>query len=178
MAVAAKKSSTSSAVTPPAVVDDNAPLAPAIEKVEKAAEAAVAQTSAPILELQGSVRKALEKGVVESRAAYVKVKVAAEEASGAVEASASTAAKGLVEFNAKALDALSANAAAYFDFLKAVTGVKSVSEFMTLQTELVRKQSEALTAQAKELAALSQKVAKESAEPIRTQVAKTFKLAS
>lgn len=142
-------------------------------KFEKAAEA----ISAPVTEMQTNVRKAVEKGVADTRAAYAKAKAAAEEATGAFEASYSTAAKGCVEFNAKALEALRANAEANFDFIKSVIGAKSVSEFVALQGEHARKQAEAISAQAKEIAALAQKVATESAEPIKSQVVRTLKLA-
>jgi phasin len=142
-------------------------------KFEKVAEA----ISAPATEMQANVRKVVEKGVAETRAAYAKAKTAAEEATGAFEASYSTAAKGLVAFNAKTLDALRVNAEANFDFIKSVIGAKSVSEFVALQGEHARKQAETISAQAKEIAALAQKVATESAEPIKSQVARTLKLA-
>jgi phasin len=164
MAAAVKKT-TSSAVAP--VEELSSP------KFEKAAEA----VSAPIAEMQENVRKAVEKGVSDTRAAYAKAKAAAEEAAGALEASYSTAAKGLVEFNAKALEALRVNAEANFDFIKSVISAKSVSEFVTLQSEHASKQAEAISAQAKEIAALAQKVATESAEPIKSHVAKTLKMA-
>jgi phasin len=151
-----------------------APISPPPEaKIEKTVEA----LSTPVVEIQENVRKALEKGVADTRAAYAKAKAAAEETSGALESSCATAAKGIVEFNAKALEALRANAEANFDFLKSVITAKSVSEFVTLQSEHARKQAEAITAQAKEIAALSQKVATESAEPIKSHFAKTFKMA-
>ena len=43
---------------------------------------------------------------------------------------------------------------------------------------LLAEQIETLTGQTKEFAALAQKIATDSAEPIKTQVAKTFKIAS
>jgi phasin len=164
MAVAVKKSAQS-------------PVVPVAALAEPQFEKTVEAASAPIAEVQEKVRKAVEKSVADTRAAYAKAKAAAEEATGALEASCSTAAKGIVEFNTKAIDALRANAEANFDFLKSVISAKSLSEFVALQGEHVRKQAEAITAQAKEMSALSQKVATESAEPIKSQVAKTFKLA-
>jgi len=164
MAVAVKKPITLASAPVPAI------SAPTVEKVAET-------VSAPVAEIQQTVRKAFEKGVVETRAAYAKAKAAAEETSGAFETSATTAAKGVVEFNTKALDVLRANAEANFDFFKAVIGVKSLSELVTLQTEHVRKQGEAVSAQAKEISALGQKIAAASVEPIKSQVAKTFKLA-
>jgi phasin len=164
MAVAAKKPVILASAPVPAI------SAPTVEKVAET-------VSAPAADIQQNVRKAFEKGVVETRAAYAKVKAAAEETSGALETSAATAAKGVVEFNTKTLDVLRANAEANFDFFRAVIGVKSLSELVTLQTEHVRKQGEAVTAHAKEISALGQKIAAASVEPIKSQVAKTFKLA-
>jgi phasin len=150
------------------------PLAPLVEpKIEKTVEA----IATPVAEIQESIRKALEKSVSDTRAAYANAKAAAEETSGALESSCATAAKGIVEFNTKALEVLRANAEANFDFIKSIISVKSIPEFMTLQGEHARKQAEAITAQAKEIAALSQKVATDSAAPIKSQFAKTFKLA-
>jgi phasin len=164
MATAVKKSSAS---TPAAETSPDAPVNIAVEAV-----------SAPLAEVQETVRNVVEKSVVDTRDAYAKAKAAAEEATGALESSCATAAKGVLELNAKALEALRVNAEANFDFLKSVIGVKSVSEFVALQSEHVRKQAEAISAQAKEMSALGQKIATETAEPIKTQVVKTFKLAS
>lgn len=129
-------------------------------------------------QMQENVRKVVEKGVAETRAAYAKVKTAAEEATGALESSYSTATKGVIAFNTKTLDALRANAEANFDFVKAVINAKSVSEFVTLQSEHASKQVEAINAQTKEIAALAQKIAAETVEPIKSQVARTFSLSA
>jgi phasin len=162
MAVASKKPASSTAE-----------LAAAPEaKIETAVESAPASVG----EMQENVRKAVEKGVADTRAAYAKVKTAAEEATGALETSYSTATKGVVAFNTKALDALRANAEANFDFVKAAINAKTVSELVTLQSEHASKQVEAINAQAKEIAALARQIAVESVEPIKSQVAKTFSL--
>lgn len=145
--------------------------------IESTVETAVEQVAAPLEETQAHVRKVVEKSVEETRAAYAKAKTAAEEATSALESSASAAAKGLVALNAKALDVLRANAEASFDFLKSVIGAKSMSELVALQGEHVRKAADAITVQAKEIAALSEKIATELAEPIKAQVTKAFKLA-
>jgi phasin len=163
MAAAIKKSASSSPA-PAEVLAES--------KIEKTVEA----ISAPVAEVQENVRKAIEKSVADTRAAYAKAKTAAEEATGALESSYSTAAKGIIEFNTKALEALRANAEANFDFIKSVIGAKSVSEFVTLQSEHAKKQADAISAQAKDFAALARKVATESAEQIKSQVAKTLKL--
>jgi phasin len=144
---------------------------------EAAATEMYEAASAPVRDLQENVRKATERGVEETRAAYARVKAAAEEATGSLETSYSTASKGIVEFNTKALDAMRANTDAAFELMKALFSVKSVSEAITLQSEHARKQYEAMSFQAKELANLAQKVATDAAEPIKTTVARTFSAA-
>jgi phasin len=134
--------------------------------------------AAPILAMREAFRQALEKSLGESRAAFERAKTRADETAGAVESSASTASKGVLDFNVKALEALRANAEANFDFLKAVINAKSVSEAAALQTDHARAQAEALAAQARDFAALAQKIAADSAEPLKAQVAKSFKLSA
>jgi phasin len=142
------------------------------------AKAAVTVAAAPIAAMQETLRKAVEKTVVDSRAAYARAKTTADEATGAVQNSVTTAAKGVIELNSKAIDALRANAEASFDFLKASINAKSLEEVFALQSELARKQAVAFGAQAKELGALAQKIATDSAEPIKAHVAKTFQLSA
>jgi phasin len=174
-------------VEAPAFVEAPAPVSAAPVFVEAAA--AVAPAAPPeaakmfevpvksMTEVQEKVRALIEKGISETRANFSKAKSAADEANSALEASFTTAKTGVAEINAKALEALRASADANFDFVKSVLGVKSVSDFVTLHSEFARKQFETLTGQTKELTALAQKIATESAEPIKTQVAKTFKIA-
>jgi phasin len=128
----------------------------------------------PVREMQDNVRKVAAQGVEETRAAYARVEAAAEDASGSLESSYSIATKGIVEFNTKALEAARANTEAAFELARALFGVKSLSEAITLQTEHARKQYEAMTFQMKDLAALAQKLMTETAEPIKTSVTKTL----
>ena len=68
------------------------------------------------------------------------------------------------------------------DPLRAATGavasVKSPSEALELWTSHARKSFESFTAHTKELAELAQKVATESAEPIKAGASKIFKPAA
>ena len=79
--------------------------------------------------------------------------------------------------NTKAFEALRVNADANFDFLKAVFAVKSLPDLITLQTEFARKQVETITGQSKDFGALAQKAMADAVEPIKEQVARSFKLA-
>jgi hypothetical protein len=57
-------------------------------------------------------------------------------------------------------------------------GVKSPSEFIELSTAQMRKQFEIASGQNKDLCALAQQVATETAEPIKTGVSKAFNKAA
>ena len=133
--------------------------------------------AAPAAEIQQSFRSALEKGVVESRAAFAKAKTAADETASAFEVSFAAAKDGALAINAKAFEALRVNADANFDFLKAVFAVKSLPDLITLHTEFARKQVETITSQTKDFGAMAQKAMADAVEPIKEQVAKSFKIA-
>jgi phasin len=169
MATAPKKSAAAPVVSARAPVEAAAAI--------KAVMPTAAQVAAPAAEIQQSFRSALEKSVVESRAAFAKAKTAADEATSAFEVSFAAAKDGALAINAKALEALRANADANFDFLKSVFGAKSLTDVITLQTEFARKQVETMTSQTKDLGALTQKALADAVEPIKEQVAKSFKIA-
>jgi phasin len=158
--------------------DNAAPGEPPHFDPTAGAKATIEGAAAPILAMREAFRQALEKSLADSRAAFARAKTAADETAGALEISASTASKGVLDFNVKALEALRANAEANFDFLKAVIGAKSISEAAALQTDHARVQAEKLAAQARDFAALAQKIAAESAEPLKAQVAKSLKLSA
>ena len=171
MATTPKKSAAQSVSAATSAVD--AALAPVIPQASEAA-AAIGE---PVAEVQESIRNALEKGVVESRAAFIKAKAAADEAASAFELSLAAARDGALAINTKAFEALRANAEANFDFLRAAFAAKSLSDLVALQAEFARKQVEAVAGQTKDIGALTQKTVAETVEPIREQVAKSFKIA-
>lgn len=133
-------------------------------------------TAAP-LAVQQSARATFEKGVTESRAVFAQTKTSAEETVSAFEVGLAAAKDGALAFNAKAFEALRANADANFDFLKAVFAAKTLSDVVTLQSEFGRKRVETTVRQAKDLSALAQKAMADSVEPITKQVEKSFKIA-
>lgn len=169
MATAPKKSAAAQAVSAAAPMEAAAPPNAAIATLPELAE--------PAVEIQQSFRGALEKGVLESRAAFVKAKTAADEAASAFEVSFAAARDGALAINAKAFEALRANAEANFDFLKAVLAAKSLSDVVSLHAEFTRKQVETMTGQTKDIGALTQKAMTEAVEPIKERLAKSFKIA-
>ena len=145
-------------------------LAEAAAEVEKAAVE-------PVAGMQESVRAAFEKGVAESRAAFVKAKVSADEAANAFEQSFTAAKDGVIAINAKALEAVRANTEANFEIMRASFAVKSLADLVALQSEFARKQVDAMTGQAKDVSALTQKTVADAIEPLKDQMAKSFKIA-
>jgi phasin len=129
-------------------------------------------------EVPEQMRAFAERGVSQARDNYAKFKDAAETHNGTIEAVFTTASKGASAYSAKVMEFMKANASAQLDFAHELLGIKSPSEAMELWTAHARKQFETFTAQAKELAELSQKVATETVEPIKANASKLYKPAA
>src|SRR6201999_1687698 len=98
-----------------------------------------------------SFRDFAEKGALQSKDAYAKMKTVAEDAGKTVEATLQSAQSGTVELGLKAIDALRTNAENSFAHMEALLGVKSVAELLDLQTAFFRKQAELTVEQAKSM---------------------------
>jgi phasin len=129
-------------------------------------------------EVPEQMRAFAEKGVSQARDNYAKFKDVAESHNGTIEAVFSSAGKGASEYSAKLMEIMKANTTASLDFAQALIGVKSPSEAMELWTSHAKAQYEAFTANAKELAELTKKVATETAEPIKASASKLFQPAA
>ena len=176
MATAPKKSAAAQAVSSTAPIE--AAAAPMEASVTPDAVIPTPPDLAePAVEIQQSFRSALEKGVAESRAAFVKAKTAADEAASAFEVSFAAVKDGALAINAKAFEALRANSEANFDFLKALLAAKSLSDVIALNAEFTRKQIETITGQTKDIGALTQKAVTDAVEPIKERLARSFKIA-
>lgn len=112
-----------------------------------------------------SFREFAEKGAAQSREAYAKVKTATEEAGKTIETTLQSAQAGSVEMGLKAIEAVRANADLSLSHMESLFGVKSVAEFLELQSGFVRKQVELSVEQAKELQDSSRKLAEAVAQP-------------
>ena len=129
-------------------------------------------------EVPEQMRAFAEKGVSQARDTYAKFKDAAETHNGTIEAVFTSASKGMSTYSAKLMEFMKANATTSLDFAQELFGVKTPSEALELWTTHTRKQLETMTAQAKELAELSQKVASETVEPIKATASKYYKPAA
>ena len=128
----------------------------------------------PQVEMPAAFREFAERGVAQAKDTYEKMKAAAEEATDVLETTYSTATKGASDYGLKVIEVARVNTNAAFDFAGEVMAAKTLSEVVELTSAHTRKQFEALTQQSKELNALAQKVATETAEPIKSGVNKAF----
>ncbi|THD53030.1 MAG: phasin [Bradyrhizobium sp.] len=129
-------------------------------------------------EVPEQMRAFAEKGVSQARDNYAKFKDVAESHNSAIQAVFASANKGAIEYSAKLREMMTANTAATLDFAQELITAKTPSEAMALWTAHAKKQFEAFTASTKELAELSQKVAAETAEPIKANASRLFKPAA
>jgi phasin len=129
-------------------------------------------------EVPEQMRAFAEKGVSQARDNYAKFKDAAEAHNGTIEAVFTSASKGASEYTAKLMEFVKANTTSALDFAQELLGAKTPSEALELWTTQTRKTLETFSAQAKELTELSQRVANETAEPIKANASKYYKPAA
>ncbi|WP_075292545.1 phasin [Pararhizobium arenae] len=124
--------------------------------------------------ISDAFREFAEKGAVQSKEAYAKMKTAAEDATKTVEATLESAQSGTVEISLKAIDALRTNAESSLSHMEALLGVKSLSELFELQTAFIRKQAELAMEQAKSMQEATKKVAENVAKPSKEAAEKAM----
>ena len=129
-------------------------------------------------EVPEQVRAFAEKGVSQARDNYARFKDVAETNNSTIEAVFSNATKGYSAYSAKLMEIVKANTSASLDFAQELVAVKTPSEALELWTNHAKKQFEAYSAWSKELTELSQRVATETVEPIKSNASKLFKPAA
>ena len=129
-------------------------------------------------EVPEQMRAFAEKGVSQARDNYAKFKDVAESHNGTMEAVFTTASKGASEYSAKLIEMIKASTTANLDFAQSLFGAAPPAEALELWTAFARKQFETFTANGKELAELSQRVANETVQPIKANATKLFKPAA
>jgi len=129
----------------------------------------------PNVEMPAAFREFAERGVAQAKDTYEKMKAAAEEATDVLETTYSTATKGASDYGLKVIEAARTNTNAAFDFAGELLAAKTISEVVELSSAHTRKQFETMAQQSKELSALAQKLATETAEPIKSGMSKVFK---
>lgn len=128
----------------------------------------------PKVEMPAAFREFAERGVAQCKDTYEKMKAAAEEATDVLETTYSTATKGASDYGLKVIETARVNTNAAFDFAGELLTAKTLSEVIELSSAHARRQFEEYSRQAKELTALAQKVATDTAEPIKNGMNKAF----
>jgi phasin len=132
----------------------------------------------PKMEVPAAFREFAEKGLATAKENYEKMKTAAEEATETLEDSYATATKGCSGYGLKLIESARANSNAAYDLLGELMSAKSYSEVVELSTAYMRSQFETVTAQAKDLAECAQKVATDTAEPLKEGFTSAFSKAA
>jgi phasin len=128
----------------------------------------------PKMAVPEMLRGIAEQSAVRARENCEKMKAASGEMADVLREAYSTNAKGAADYGAKVIEISGVNTNSVFDFLTHLVGTKSLSEFMQLSAAQSRKNFEVASAQNKELWDLVQKVATETAEPIKKSVTRVL----
>jgi phasin len=132
----------------------------------------------PKLEVPAAFREIAEKNIAQAKESYEKIKSVAEETTDMLEDTYATASKGCSGYGLKLIEVARVNSNAAFDLLGELLTAKSYAEAVELSSTYMRQQFDTLTAQAKELAEHAQKVATETAEPLKESFTRTFSKAA
>lgn len=121
---------------------------------------------------ENAVRNLTEKPIAYAKDAVEESTLAADQAFKAVEQAHAKAAKSAADLNLHFIAIARANMDGAFDFAQQLMSVKSPSELFELSAAHARKQFEVLSEQIKQLSALVQKVATDSAQPLQSGTTK------
>jgi phasin len=120
------------------------------------------------------VWKFAEQGAAQAKENLEKMGAAAHEATSLVQNTYSATIKGAQDYNAKLIEFARINTGGAFGYAQQLSRAKSPTEFMELTTKCAREQFETMSEQAKELAALAQKMTLDAAEPLKSRAPRAF----
>ena len=132
----------------------------------------------PKMAMPGVFLEIAEQGAVRLKENCEKMKAASGEMADAPRETCSTNAKASADYGAKVIEISSVNTNSAFDFLTHLMDTKSLSEIIQLSATQSRKNFEVTSAQNRELWELAQKVATETAEPIKKSFTRVLQKAS
>ena len=132
----------------------------------------------PKFEIPPQFRDFVEKSASQAKEACDKMKTTTDEMTDRLRESYATATRGANDYGLQLIEAGRAHANSAFDYATKLVAAKSFSELVELTTTHAREQFEVLTEQSKKLTSLAQKVANETAEPIKEGMTKAFKRAA
>jgi len=128
----------------------------------------------PKMAMPEILRGIAEQNAVRARENCEKMRAASGEMAEALRETYSTNAKGAADYGVKVIEISGVNTNSAFDFLTNLAGTKSLSEVIQLSAAQSRRNFEVASAQNKELWDLVQKVAAETAEPIKKSVTRVL----
>lgn len=128
----------------------------------------------PKMEIPTAFREMAEKSIAQAKDQYEKMKASAEEATDLLENTFATASKGCSSCGVKMIENARANCDAAFDLMTELVTAKSFAEMVELSSSYARKQFETMAVQSRELAEHAQKVAAETAEPLKESFTSAF----
>lgn len=121
----------------------------------------------PKMEVPPAFREMAEKGIAQAKDNYEKLKSTAEQTTDMLEETYTTASAGCTGYGLKLIETARANSNSAFDLFGDLMTAKSYSEVVEKTTAYMRAQFDTISAQAKELSEQAQKVATDTAEPIK-----------
>jgi phasin len=130
--------------------------------------------AAPKIEVPAAFRDLAQSSIAQAKDNYEKMQAAVDDMTSILEQAYATAAKGVTNYNSKLVEMTRANSDAAFEFACGLIAMKSLPEMVELSTEQARRQFDLITAQNKELWAIAERTATESAEPIKQSLTKAF----
>ena len=132
----------------------------------------------PLFAMPEIFRELTEQGVVRAKENCEKMKGASGEIADILRETYSTNAKGAADYGAKVIEISGVNTNSAFDFFINLVEARSLPEIMKLSAMQGRKSVEVASAQNTELWQLAQKVAAETAEPIKKSFTRALPNAS
>jgi hypothetical protein len=118
------------------------------------------------------VRALAEKSLAQTRQAYDQSVHAFDASLTTFERTFDAAGQGASAFNRKIIDLARRNVDASFELATSLAGAKTLADILELQAAVWRKQCGVLTAEVVEVSTLSTRVSADTAEPIKSQMAR------
>jgi phasin len=132
----------------------------------------------PAMEVPAAYRELAEKGISQAKANYENIRAVAEDATVVLEETYAKASKGACDYGLKVIDTARVNANSAFDLVTKMMSAKSYADLVEISTSYLHTQFDTLVTQSKDLAECAQKVATETAEPIKDGINSAIKKAA
>jgi len=132
----------------------------------------------PFFNIQAIFGDLAEQGAARAKANIEQMKAASEEITGALREACSTNATRAADYGAKVIEISNINTSSTLEFLSQLADARSFADLVNLSTVHGRKTFEAASAQNRELWDLAQKVATETAEPIKNSFNRVLRKAA